>query len=104
LQVDVFGDEALPASLYAENSFVSKPPAAFQCNAEENYSWKGPEKEWPHPGKQRFYPQELRLTIKVSFYNRFEIKRSTPLPPNHEYDVPSNFGFLSVLVFPKGDQ
>jgi hypothetical protein len=75
-----------------------------QCNAEENYSWKGPEKEWSHPGKQRCYPQELRLTIKVSFYNRFEIKRSTPLPPNHEYDVPSNFGFLSVLVFPKGDQ
>jgi hypothetical protein len=75
-----------------------------QCNAEENYSWKGPNKEWLYPGKQRFYPQELRLTNKVSFYNRFEIKRSTPLPPSHEYDVPSNFGFLSVLVFPKGDQ
>jgi hypothetical protein len=82
---------------------IRKPGILPFCDALHSFR-KAPKRDCKKKGEIRSGVQEFGLTNALSFYNRSEIKRSTPLPPNHEYDVPSNVGFLSVVVSPKGDQ
>jgi len=59
---------------------IRKPGILPFCDALHSFR-KAPKRDCKKKGEIRSGVQEFGLTNALSFYNRSEIKRSTPLPP-----------------------